>query len=204
MLKVIGHPRTRTMRVLWMLEELGEDYDLDPAYPHSAPVKAANPLGKVPVLLDGDAALTDSVAILTYLADARGRFAATPGTIARARQDGMTQFCVEALEGPLWTAAKNSFANPEDHRCREVKPVCEWEFDRAVKGLERLMGDNEFANGAEFTLTDIVAGHTIGWAASAKFEVKSPKIADYAARIRTRPAFARAMKRGAEALGEAA
>jgi glutathione S-transferase len=204
MYKVIGHPRTRTMRVLWMLEELGEEYQIDPASPRSAAVMAANPLGKVPALMDGDAALTDSVAIVTYLADKNGRFTASAGTVARARQDGMTQFCVDEIEGALWTAAKNSFVNPEAHRCAAIRPVCEYEFEKAITGLERFLGDNEFVMGNAFTVPDLLIGHSAGWAKNAKFEIKSPKVAAYVERVRARPALARAMKRGAEALGEAA
>lgn len=74
MYKIIGFPRTRAMRVIWMLEELGEPYELDPAMPHSDTVKALNPCGKVPVLIDGDTVLTESVAICTYLADKHGKF----------------------------------------------------------------------------------------------------------------------------------
>ena len=155
MYKVIGHPRTRTMRVLWMLEELGEPYEIEPAYPHSDPIRAANPLGKVPALMDGDAALTDSVAIVTYLADKHGRFTAPAGTIARAKQDAMTQFCVDAIEGALWTAAKNSFANPEEHRCADIKRVCVYEFEKAIASLDQMLGDKEFVMGDAFTVPDI-------------------------------------------------
>ena len=56
MYKVIGFPKTRAFRVLWMLEELGLDYDVDPVKPRSEEAKAYNPSGKVPVLLvDGEA-----------------------------------------------------------------------------------------------------------------------------------------------------
>ncbi len=202
MYKVIGHPRTRTMRVLWMLEELGEEYEIDPSLPGSPPVLAINPLGKVPAMLDGDLALADSVAIVTYLADKNGKFTASAGTAARAKQDGMTQFAVEAVEGPLWTAAKNNFVNPEAHRCKDIRPVCEFEFDKAVNGLEKLLGDNEFAAGDRFSVPDIILGHLGGWAKNAKFEIKSSKVDAYVERVRARPALARAMKRGAEALGE--
>lgn len=202
MYKVIGHPRARSMRVLWMLEELGAEYELDPSSPQSEKVRAANPLGKIPVLMDGDDALTDSVAIVTYLTDKHGKFTAPAGTVARARQDGITQFCVDEIEGALWTAAKNSFVNPEEHRCAEIRPVCEYEFDKAVASLERILGDNEFATGDSFSVADIIIGHSMGWAKNAKFEVKSPKVAAYVERVRARPALARAMKRGAEALGE--
>ena len=61
------------MRVLWALEELGLEYIHHSAAPRSEQVRALNPLGKIPILVDGDAVLTDSTAILTYLADKHGR-----------------------------------------------------------------------------------------------------------------------------------
>ena len=106
MYEIIGFPRTRAMRVIWLLEELGEPYEIDPAMPQSDKVRSVNPSGKVPVLMEDDEPITDSVAICTYLADKHGRFTFPAGTLKRARQDSFTQFGVDVLEGALWTAAK--------------------------------------------------------------------------------------------------
>ncbi len=199
MYKVIGLPRTRTMRVLWMLEELGADYEIEPARPHSDPVTVGNPGGKVPVLQDGGHVLTDSVAIVTYLADKHGRFTHPAGTPARARQDAMTQFTVDEVEGALWTAAKNSFVNPEEHRAAAVIPVCQFEFDKAMGILAQHLDGHEFIAGDGFTVPDLLLGHCAGWAANAKFEIPEGPVAEYMARMRARPALTRAMARGEEA-----
>jgi glutathione S-transferase len=63
MYKVIGTVKSRAFRVMWMLEELGQSYDLVAAAPRSDEAKQYNPTGKVPALLDSDDLLTDSVAI---------------------------------------------------------------------------------------------------------------------------------------------
>ncbi|MEM6342081.1 MAG: glutathione S-transferase N-terminal domain-containing protein, partial [Pseudomonadota bacterium] len=60
MYKVIGAVRTRAFRVMWMLEELCQDYEVVPAAPASDEARQFNPLGKIPALVDGDAVLTDS------------------------------------------------------------------------------------------------------------------------------------------------
>ena len=74
MYKVIGSARTRAFRVIWMLNELGLDYEHDPAIPRQASVAVINPSGKVPVLeVDGEH-IIDSVAICQFLADKHGRF----------------------------------------------------------------------------------------------------------------------------------
>ena len=84
MYTVIGGVASRTFRVLWMLEELGADYEHRPASPHAEEVTAHSASGKIPVLLDGDAALTDSTAILTYLADKHGALTSPAGSLERA------------------------------------------------------------------------------------------------------------------------
>lgn len=200
MYKIVGFPRTRAMRVMWLLEELGEPYEVDPALPQSDTVKVLNPSGKVPVLVDGDAVITDSVAICTYLADKHGRFTFPAGTLDRARQDSITQFGVDVLEGALWTAAKNTFIHPEDVRVPAVKDVCRLEFEQGLKTLEALIGDGPYAMGETFTIADIIVGHCSGWALAAKFDLpKEGPVYDYFKRLRERPAFQAMMAKVMEA-----
>ena len=54
MYKVIGSPKTRAFRVMWMLHELGQPFELDPVPPRDAKLAAINPSLKVPILQDGD------------------------------------------------------------------------------------------------------------------------------------------------------
>ncbi len=128
MYTVIGGIRSRALRVLWMLEELGEPYTHIAAAPRSDEVTALNPSGKIPVLLDGDATLTDSTAILTYLADKHGQLTYPAGTIDRARQDGITHFVLDEMDAILWTASRHSFVLPEDLRVPQIKDSLKWEF----------------------------------------------------------------------------
>lgn len=200
MYKIIGFPRTRAMRVIWLLEELGEAYEIDPAMPQSDAVKAVNPSGKVPVLMDGGEAITDSVAICTYLADKHGKVTFPAGTLERARQDGFTQFGVDVLEGALWTAAKNTFINPEDKRAPEVKDVCRYEFANGLELLSQRIGDGPYVMGETFTIADIIIGHCAGWAVAAKFDLpKDGPVHAYFKRLRDRPAFQAMMGKVAEA-----
>ena len=84
MLTVVGTPPSRTFRVLWALEEMGLDYTRQADHAQSDPVFALNPLGQIPILKDGDQVLTDSLAILHYLADRNGQLTYAPGTTDRA------------------------------------------------------------------------------------------------------------------------
>ncbi len=193
--KVIGNPKSRAMRVLWVLEELGLDYDFSPDPPHSDAVRALNPEGKVPVFLMDGEPFTDSVAIIQYLADTHGSLTFPAGTRERLRQDGFTQFAVEEVDGALWTRSKHAFVYPPEKRLAEIKPLAIWEFDRAMKTLEHRLGDREFVMGDRFTIPDIILGHCGGWAVPAGFNLPDGPVGDYLARVRSRPALRRAMKR---------
>ena len=98
MYTLIGSIKTRAVRVAWVLEELGLDYTYVATPPRSEPVKKHYDPGKIPVLLDGDTAIPDSVAIMTYLADKHGGLTFPAGTVERAIQDGHTQFICEEMD----------------------------------------------------------------------------------------------------------
>jgi glutathione S-transferase len=191
MYKVIGKVQSRAFRVLWMLEEIGQPYELIEAAPRSPEVVALNPSGKVPVLVDGDATLLDSTAIITYLADKHDKLTYPAGTIERARQDALTHATLDEVDAVLWTGARHSFILPEDKRVPEVKPSLKWEFARNLD----LMADRfegPFLMGDTMTIADIVLTHCLNWAYGAKFPVENEKMLAYAKAMRARDAFKRA------------
>ena len=194
MYKAVGTVRSRTFRVLWMLEELGVPYDHIAEGPRSETVRKLNPLGKVPVLIEGEEVIPDSVAIITYLADKHGQFTAPAGTLARAHQDAMTQFLCDEFDACLWSAARHSFILPEELRVPAIKEALRWEFARSQKELVRRMGDAPFVMGEAFTIADIMATHCGTWARNAKFEISEPKYEDYINRMTARPAWKRVTK----------
>ncbi len=188
MYKVIGSINSRTFRVLWALEEMGQPYEHVPDGPRSAEVLAHNPLGKVPVLLDGEEALTDSTAIMIWLADRHGALTAPAGTVARARQDALTFWLVDEFDAILWFAAKHSFVLPKEQRVPEIKDSLKAEFARSVDHFAtRISG--EFVMGEAITVPDIIAVHCLNWAISAKFPVENEAVDAYARRLRGRDAF---------------
>lgn len=197
MYQVIGHPRSRTMRVLWMLEELGQPYAHVALNPGSAEARALNPSGKVPVLVVEGVAVSDSVAIMQFLADRHGALTYPAGTIERALQDSFTQFACDEVDGPLWTAGKHSFALPEDLRIPEIKPTAKAEFAQAMRSLDARLGENEFVMGDQITVPDILLGHCAGWAQSANFPWPEGRVEAYFNRLRARPALRRALEQAA-------
>lgn len=188
MYTVVGAVKSRAFRVMWMLEELGEAYDVIPAAPRSDEAKKFNPSGKVPALLDGEEVLTDSVAIMQYLADKHGRMTAPAGTPARARQDAMTLWLVDEFDAILWAAAKHSFVFPEEQRVPQIKDSLKAEFARAAGKLEEMI-KGDFLMGDDMTVPDILAVHCINWSIGAGFPKVEGPVADWASRMRERPAF---------------
>lgn len=192
MYTVIGSAQSRTFRVIWMLEELGEPYERIPAKQHTPEILQHSPLGKVPVLLDDGEPITDSAAILTYLADKHGKLTAKAGTIARARQDGMTFHVLDDLEGVIWMATRHGFILPEEHRVAGVRDSAKWEWARNLRAIEKRF-KGPFLMGEEMTVPDILLTHTLNWGLNAKFPVESDLIQAYLKRMREREAFQRAV-----------
>ena len=211
MLQLYNYPRTRGLRVTWMLEELEAEYEFK-----LVPVRGAgfateeflkiSPAGKVPVLRDGDLMLTESAAIVTYLGDKfpEKQLVPAPGTAARAKYDQWCYFVLTELEQPLWTKGKHTFLLPQEKRVPAVIKTAEWEFQKALDVLSRGLGNNACILGDHFSAVDILIGQTLLWARVAKQPVDFRNIKDYAELILGRDALQRARAREAAALEEAA
>ena len=193
MYTLIGTPKARPFRVLWILEELWLEYEI---LPLSASDKEAiaefNPTGKIPALKDGDEVIIDSVAIMQYLADKHGGLTFKAGTIERAKQDSFTQFICDEIDGALWTAARNSFVNPEEKRVEAIRSVLMWEFERSIKALEERLGDKTYLMGDICTVPDLLLSHCFGWARNAGFPMESEVLRAYGKRMVQREGYQRA------------
>jgi len=180
---------------VWMLEELGVPFTHVPAAPRSDDVRALNTSGKVPVLVVDGVPISDSTAIIQFLADKHAALTFAAGTLDRARQDSLTHFLLDEFDAVLWTAARHSFILPEDQRVPAVKDSLKWEFARSQAALVARMGPGPFLMGDTMTVPDILLAHCLIWAKGAKFPVTEPVLDDYLDRLRARPAFVRAMAR---------
>lgn len=200
---VVGHPRSRAMRLILMLEELGQPYAVDPAAPHSEAARAANPEGKIPALRVGGDCLTDSVAMMQFLADRHGALTFPAGTLERARQDAHLMFVLDEIEGALWTGAKHLRMLPEDRRVPAAAETARWEFDLALAKLAARLGEGPWLMGATCTVPDILIGHCFTWAQGMGWQIP-PALADYAERLKARPARAAALARAKTVIDAAA
>ena len=191
MYRVIGTVKSRAFRVMWMLEELGASYEVVLAAPRSDEARQYNPLGKIPALVDGDAVLTDSVAIMTYLADKHGGLTAPAGTPARARQDAVTCWLIDEMDAPLWPNAKHTFVLPEKLRVPGLAPTLHKEFSRNADTFASMLevAGGDFIMGDRISLPDILAVHCFGWAFGAQFPALPEPLKAYSKRLRARPQF---------------
>lgn len=199
MYKAIGSPGSRLTRVTWMLEELGEPYEIVKCKQHSDTMLRYNPTGKMPALADGDVVVTDSAAICAYLGEkhADKGMGAAPGLAGRAEMDSWMLFAQSELEAPLWNKLRHRMMLPEEVRA-DVGPATAYDFANEVKGLEARLGDRPYALGDRFSAVDVILGHIGRWARGGKFEVASDTVKAYFDRVLSRPALGRALAREKE------
>jgi glutathione S-transferase len=205
-MKLYGFSRSRALRAVWAAEEAGVDYTFVPVDAAQGGLSdpaflALNPAGKVPVLVDGDLVLTESAAIATWLADQAPTRALVPphGTAQRARYLQWCFFVVTELEQALWVINKHKFVLPKALRV-DVRPAALHEWARYAKVLEAGLVGQPYLCGAQFTMADLLAAHTLIWAKSMKIELSEP-LAAWLVTQKQRPALARAIARENAAQG---
>lgn len=207
MLKVYGYPNSRSLRITWLLEELGLDYDYQlidfSKGDNRAPAfLSMNPAGKVPVIQDNELVLFESAAIVSHLADSYGDSAIIPavGSAARGLFMQWSYFAVCELEQPLWTMAKHKFALPAEHRVKEVFATAGWEFQQALKVLSQGLGEQDYLLGDSFTAVDILIAHTLQWGIKFEQPIPQANLNAYRERLMSRPARVKALARETQAL----
>ncbi|MCW8091770.1 glutathione S-transferase family protein [Alteromonas sp. ASW11-130] len=202
MYTLYGYPNTRSLRVAWTLEELNIPYeyqlvDLRRGAHLSDDFAALSPTAKVPLLKTPEGLLSESAAIVTYLADKHGAGTLIPesGSFARGHFSQMLFFLVAELEQPLWNKAKHTFILPEQYRLKDMADCAKFEFEKALKAFCSLLENNEYIAGDYFTVADIVAGHILSWAKSEGMNLTYDHVQSYAKRVVKRPAYSRAWER---------
>ena len=190
-MKLYGMGQSRSFRALWALAESGRDYEYinttlrtDSSESDSAKHPSyleLNVQGKVPTLVDGDLVLTESFAIVNYIARNATDSGLLPkvSTPAYARLDELTYFILAELEQPLWSKGKHMFALPEEVRIPAMFDTAKFEFDKAVRALDHLLPDtaSEYAIGNSFCIADLLLAHTFNWAIRFEFDVPDKYIA---------------------------
>lgn len=170
-MKLYECPKTRSARCRWLLQELqvpfeAEQIKLSQGEHKKEEFLKLNPYGRVPVLVDGDLIMFESVAICLYLADRyheQGLIPA-PGTYTRALHDQWLLFCVTELEQPLWQIRRHTALYPAERRLVEEVTISKENFAKAAKVLDRELQDRDYISGNHFSVCDIVLAYTLNWA----------------------------------------
>ena len=198
-MKLYGYRNGRTLRALWALEEVGATYeyvevDVMNGQGREPWFLGINPGGKVPVLDDGGTIITESAAICMHLAEKypQSGLLPAPGTRERTSCYKWISFILTELDAPLWTIAKHRFGLPTERRVPGVIETAGWEFRTAVKVLASGFDDRPYLASASFTVADILAGHTLLWARSARLPLGSDFLETYLAKLLIRDAAVRA------------
>lgn len=193
MMKLYGTPPTRTLRVIWLLNELGLECEMHPVNLSQGEANqqdflALNPAGKVPVLFDDGAIVTESAAIQIYLAEKYPQAGFIPESVAdRAQMYRWIFFLVTEIEQPLWRIARQTFLYPEDRRSPRDVEVATQECQAMVAVLEQHMADREFVVGERLSVADFNAAYTLDWAHEANMLDNAPRLKAYRKAMYARP-----------------
>lgn len=190
-----GSTPTRSTRVAWMLEELGLDYDLIPAFdPRSEDFGELNPNRKVPVLVDGDFAIWESMAVNLYLAQRYGG-SLWPGSLDdRARATMWSFWVVTELEDRLLESVRARIG-PESARDPAWAAALEAEAERPLRALEANLEDRDHLLGDDFTVADLNVASVLTLSRAARWDMSRYRGVDrWLERCLARPSMSRVRK----------
>lgn len=206
---------SRSQRVLWLLEELGVPYEIvkyqrDPKTMLApASLRAIHPLGKSPVVVDGDAKVAESGAILEYLVDTYGKGKLAPAAGTQAHRD--YRYFLHYAEGSLMPLLlmKLVFGKVKSDAPFLVRPIAsaiagmvgKQFIDPNLKAHAEMianhLGGRTWFAGDELSAADVQMSFPVE-ALVARGGVTAPSVTAWLARIHERPAYKKALERGGE------
>jgi glutathione S-transferase len=203
MITIYHLENSRSERVIWLMEELGLSYDLErfdrePTMGAPDVLKSFHPLGKSPIVRDGDTVIAESGAVLEYIIHRHGggRLAVAPESDAYASYSQwmhlaegtvMPRFILSLFVGGFF---------PGIDPASPLIGVARRNSEQILRFIEDELGKAPYFAGAAFTAADIMMGYCLGFMASPFMNAEMalyPNISAYLARIGERPAYRKAM-----------
>lgn len=195
----------RSFRSLWAMEELGLDYELrvlafpprlaEPTYLEE------NPLGTIPLLIDGDTRMRESVMIGHYLAvRTTSDLAVSADEPEYGRYLDALAYGETTLGWPQGMALFYGFFRPEAQRKTDVVQDMRDRLGVMFADLDTMLGEREYIAAERFTMADVSIGYALKLSAFvgvAAFDATSDRVKAYFARLAERPAYRRALARDA-------
>ena len=197
MLKIYHAPRTRSIRLLWLLEELGLPYEVQKVAftPQPLPFAQATPFGKVPALEDGDVQMFESGAMIEYLLEryGNGRLAPAIGHTDRPAYLQWLHFAESTAFAPMSVVVWMKIYRQDAEQNAALIAAAQVRAAVAFDFLERHMGDHDYLLASGFSAADIMMGFTLNAArAFGIIDEKLAKLDAYSKRLAARPALVKA------------
>ena len=185
------HPFSRAANVVWFLEEIGVPYelrfvDLMKGGQKASDIVALNPMGKVPILRDGDLVVTEAAAIGLYLADrySLGRLAPSPDELARGAYLRWCLFAPSVIEPAVSARSADAQFKPSQ--------VGWGTYESVIASMESAVAGRSYVLGDRFSMADCIFGGAVRYLLRFKLIEATPTLTAYAERLAARPAAQRA------------
>lgn len=194
-----GAGTSRTMRPIWVAEELGVPYQLEPIGPRTGETQTLeytriSPKQKIPLLIDGSLHLSESVAICRYLINSYPTDALRPQErpVDRAIEDEWCCYIYGELdETSLYVMRRHGQLSHIYGAAPDVVKAAGAYASKHLHVIAQLMQGREFIMNQGFGLADVLLTSCLNWAVSYELELP-PVLAEYRSRIKKREAFRRA------------
>ncbi len=198
MIEIYHAPRTRGIRPIWTCEELGLEYTVVPVdfsaeYRASAAWRRLNPVGKVPVLVDGELTMFESGAMVQYLLDRYGGAGGPvlqpqPGTAEHAIYLQWSWFAESTFARPLGEIVNHGRAFPDAPSAAAIEEM-QTRAWLCVEALEQALDGRTWILGEDFSAADIMLGYSLKLHTELAPGALPARVARYWAALNERPAF---------------
>ena len=200
-MKLYHSARSRSIRPLWMLEEIGQPYEVVAINLQAGDQKKPdylkiNPNGTVPTLVDGDLVLYESAAICQYLADKFPEKGLAPaiGTPARALYYQWIHYAMSTIEPPAVTIFLHTILKPEAERLPVLVAEARTQLAAAIKVIDAALAGREYLVGSQFSTADVMVGSMLSWCQLlGLIGTDLANVPGYLGRLAARPAAQRAL-----------
>jgi glutathione S-transferase len=196
MITIYNAPGSRSLRVVWMCEEMGLPYETrtDSILRPSAEFRRIHPGVTFPVMIDGDLVLTESIAIIQYLGD---RYGPTP-LVKQPGEPGYALYLEYLVFGEASLAAfmtplvATKFRAPAAQKDNFTVGMLKQMAAQRFESIERRLAASPYMAGESFTAADISVGYACSFAIGMEVCPLGERTAAYWAKLQERPAFQRA------------
>ncbi len=198
MLTLYYAPRTRSVRIRWLLEELDVPHELKrfEFSPPSKPFSQDTPSGKFPYIDDDGIGISESGAIIEYILEryGGGRLAPPIGDPARGEFLQWLHYSEATAYPPLGVVIWHTMYKKNADDVPEIIADARQRAEIALEVIEKALDGKDYLLGKDFSAADIMMGFTIAVASFlGVLDERFPNIAAYYDRLTQRPAFQRAI-----------